>query len=192
VTTNPVERLGADRALARERQDPCANLCTLANVDEDGLPQVRTLVLRELDQRLAVFVNESSPKWPSLEKGPIAIVVWLPTINVQYRLSCLTEPVPESMVAESWLERPPPPKRMDWLYTRIQAQSTEIESREKLLAEIEALDVPDPLVAPSTAKGLYLAPILVDRLDLGQANGIHDRRRYLLGNPGWYEKVLIP
>jgi pyridoxamine 5'-phosphate oxidase len=189
---DPLTLLAADRQLARERQDPCANLCTLANVDADGLPQARTLVLRDLDERLAIFVNRTSPKFPFLQNDAVSIVVWLPTCNVQYRLACRTEAVPHAMVAESWHLRPEPPKRMDWLYARVQGQSTPIESREGLLAMLEALDLPDPLEAPDVASGFFLTPSMVERLDLGQENGVHDRRRYSLGNPGWYEEVLIP
>lgn len=182
----------ADRDCARERRDPCANLCTLANVDDDGLPQVRTLVLRDLDEGLAVFVNATSPKFRALEEGPVGVVIWLPTLNLQYRLAAETEQVPTELVADSWGLRPEPPKRMDWLYTRIQAQSTPVASREVLLEMLERLNLVEPLTAPETACGLYLKPTLVDRLDLGQENGVHDRRRYTLGNPGWYEEVLIP
>lgn len=186
----PLTRLGADRALARERQDPCAGVCTVANVDRDGMPQARTLVLRDMDDRLAVFVNATSPKFAHL--GSVSVVIWLPSVNVQYRLNCSTEPVPQALVAESWRLRPDPPKRMDWLYTRVQAQSTKIDSREALLAKLQDLALPDPLEAPETARGLYLNATLIDRLDLGQENGVHDRRRYRLGNPGWEEQVLVP
>ena len=35
-------------------------------------------------------------------------------------------------------------------------------------------------------------PQLVERLELGMDNGIHDRRRYVPGNPAWTETVLTP
>jgi pyridoxine/pyridoxamine 5'-phosphate oxidase len=81
---------------------------------------------------------------------------------------------------------------MDWLYTRRLPQSSIIASREALLHELETLELPEPLTAPHTASGFYLAPQVIDRLDLGMANGIHDRRRYRLGNPSWSEEVLVP
>jgi len=189
---DPVIRLIADRTRARAQQDPCANLCTLANVDEDGLPRARTMVLREIDARLAIFVNATSPKWPTICSGNVSIVVWLPTLNVQYRLACETEPVPEALVAASWQLRPDPPKQMDWFYTRIQPQSSNVASRHELLDKLASLDLPDPLLAPDTAKGLFLNPTTIDRLDLGQTNGIHDRRCYQRNKPGWTETVLAP
>ena len=189
---HPIEQLLADREAARDQRDPCANLCTLANIDENGVPQARTLVLRELDSRLAVFVNATSPKWPHLETGPVSIVVWLPTQNLQYRLACTTEPVAADIVAESWQLRPDPPKRMDWYYAQAQSQSSVVASRDKLLERLNALQLPDPLHAPAEARGLYLLPHKVERLDLGYENGVHDRRLFTASNPDWVEVVLTP
>lgn len=188
--TDPLALLAADRALARERQDPCAALCTLANVDANGLPQARTLVLRDVAGRLAIFVNATSPKFEHLDR--VSVVVWLPTLNVQYRLTCGTEPVPATLVAESWQLRPDAPKRLDWLYTRRHAQGAVIGSRERLLEVLASLPLPEPLVAPDTARGLFLLPESIERLDLSQENGVHDRRRYTPGNPSWREDVLVP
>jgi pyridoxamine 5'-phosphate oxidase len=188
---DPLIKLADDRRQARESDDPCAGLCTLASLNDAGWPDARTLVLRDVDGRLAVFVNATSPKFAHLDR--VSVVVWLPTINVQYRLRCTTSPVPGRLVAESWQLRPEPPKRMDWLYTLQQGQSTAIASRDALLDTLAGLALPDPLVAPETARGLFLNPEQIDRLDLGMDNGVHDRRRYLPGNPGgWIEEVLVP
>jgi pyridoxine/pyridoxamine 5'-phosphate oxidase len=193
TAADPLGLLLRDRQTAREREDPCANLCTLANVDGDGLPQARTLVLREIERRLAVFVNATSPKFPFLDDATVSVVVWLPSISIQYRLACATTLVEPAVVAQSWQLRPDPPKHMDWFYTQQQSQSSPIESREALLERLAGQALPEPLVAPDTARGFYLEPRLIERLDLAQDNGIHDRRRYLPGNPGgWRETVLVP
>ncbi|MCB1685884.1 MAG: hypothetical protein R3E82_00235 [Pseudomonadales bacterium] len=190
--TDPMQRLAADRAAARARQDPCAGLCTVANVDESGLPQQRTLVLRDLEARLAVFVNSTSPKWPSLRQGPVSVLVWLPSLNVQYRLACRTDPVPEHLVHASWQLRPDSPKRLDWFYTHHAPQSSTVGSREELLSALASLALPEPLTAPPTAQGLYLHPLTVERLDLTQDNGVHDRRSYRRDEDIWIETTLTP
>jgi pyridoxine/pyridoxamine 5'-phosphate oxidase len=188
----PVRQLIADRSLARDRKDPCANLCTLANVNSDGDAEARTVILREIDEQLAVFINATSPKWQPVVSSGVSIVVWLPTVNVQYRLTCRTEPVASTLVAESWQLRPNPPKRMDWFYTLMQPQSSPVSSRRQLLEDLDSVSLPEPLTAPDTARGLYLIPSAVERLDLGQENGIHDRRRYLKQDSIWIETVLTP
>ena len=190
---DPLAQLINDRAAARERNDPCAELCTAASVDHLGSPQARTLVLREIETRLALFGNETSPKWAEMSNASsIAIVVWLPSMKLQYRLNCRTEAVPKDIVHESWALRPEVPKSLDWYYTTHQPQSSKVPDRATLLRQLDSIALPDPLVAPETASGLYLVPQLVDRLDLNQADGVHDRRRYELAGEGWVESVLVP
>ncbi len=193
LAADPLELLTADRTRARSLDDPCANLCTLATVDAAGHPQARTLVLRDLDGRLAVFLNDTSPKWRQLElSASAAVVVWLPTVNVQYRLQCDTRPVAKADVHESWKLRPEPPKRLDWFYTRVQPQSTPFPDRQALLERLRELRLREPLVAPRTAAGLYLEPFAVERLDLAMTDGVHDRRSFERRAAGWQETVLVP
>lgn len=192
AVADPIAMLRDDRSRARALSDPCAGLCTLANVDAQGIPQARTLVLRDVEERLAVFVNTTSPKWESLQSGPVSIVVWLPTLQLQYRLVCETEVMPQALVHESWHARPEPPKRMDWFYTRIQAQSSPIGDRERLLAAFESLAAPEPLTPPETAHGLYLHPNMLERLHLGQDNGVHDRQHFSRHQTGWRVQTLVP
>ncbi|MCY4564581.1 MAG: hypothetical protein OXE40_08900 [Gammaproteobacteria bacterium] len=186
---NPLHRLREDRARARELNDPYAELCVLATVDSHRNPQARTLVLRDLDERLAVFVNATSPKWPSMDS--VAAVVFLASLDIQYRLQCRTEPVAAETVQASWQLRPEIPKRLDWLYEK-RPQSSVLRRREQLLAELTAAPVPDPLVAPDSARGLYLVPEAVERLDVKHDSGIHDRRRWTLAEGEWREQVLVP
>ena len=84
---DPLTQLLADRERAREAMDPCANLCVTATVDADGQPQARTMVLRELGTRLAIFCNDTSPKWQEITNSShVAITVFLPSANLQYRM----------------------------------------------------------------------------------------------------------
>lgn len=190
--SDPLDRLRSERASARELNDPCANLCTLASIDPEGFPQARTLVLRDLSNLLAVFINRTSPKWPQLINAPVSLVVWLPTLQVQYRLSCRTEEIPQSLVHESWHLRPDAPKRMDWFYTLVAPQSSALGSRGELLDALADLDLTEPLTPPATAHGLYLHPEQVERLHLGQADGIHDRQQYRLQDGVWSVVTLVP
>ncbi|MFW6094163.1 MAG: pyridoxamine 5'-phosphate oxidase family protein [Pseudomonadota bacterium] len=190
---NPLELLAADREQARARQDPCANLCTLATVDTGGHPQARTLALRDLQGRLAVFLNETSPKWRQLQaSASAAVVVWLPSLEVQYRLQCDTRPVVRTDVHESWKLRPDTPKRLDWFYTRVQPQSSPLSGRELLERHLSTLALREPLVAPRTAAGVYLEPFRIERLDLTMPDGLHDRRSFERHSRGWHETVLVP
>ncbi|MBX3705901.1 MAG: pyridoxamine 5'-phosphate oxidase family protein [Pseudomonadales bacterium] len=191
--SDPLERLRADRARAFEVGDPCAGLCTVASVDAAGHPAARTLVLRELEGRFAVFTNRTSPKWTQFERSAtVAVVVWLPMLNLQYRLQCTTHPVPDALVHASWLLRPDVPKRLDWFYTTAASQGTVIADRRALLDGLAGVSLPEPLTAPPTAAGRYLEPHSIDRLDLAQPDGVHDRRHFEWRGNDWVETVRVP
>ncbi len=191
TTANPLALFHGDRARARAAGDPMAALCTLATSGAECEPDLRTLVLRDVDDALAVFVNASSPKWNALQSGAALLTYW-PSIQIQYRLRVTTAAVPTDVVHTSWQLRPDPPKRMDWFYQQRRAQSSPVASRNALLAELAALELPEPLHAPAQARGMLLTPIEIERLDLTQADGIHDRRRFRWVDATWHEEVLVP
>ena len=189
---NPLARLAEERATARGRNDPWANLCTVASVNAAGEPEARVLVLRDLHGKLAIFCNASSPKLEDFRRTEtVSVVVYLPTLSIQYRLRSTLEAVPTQAVHDSWKLRPDSPKRLDWLYEK-HPQSTPIHSRDALLDALEALALPEPLVAPESALGFYLRLLEVERLDLDMGDGVHDRRRYRLRGDAWVESVLVP
>ena len=189
---DPIRLLQADRAEARERKDPNANLCLLATV-RDGQPQARMLVLRDVEDRLALFFNANSPKAAQIRMSEtVAVVVYLPSMDVQYRLECRLDTVPAPIVRASWQLRPPIPKRLDWLYQR-HPQGTAVASRERLVSLLGLADeTAPPSTAPESAVGYFLDVVEVERLHLAQPDGIHDRRRYQRQGDSWREELLIP
>ena len=181
----------ADRDRARSAQDPMASVCTLANIDERGSAQLRTLVLRDVEDQLAIFINATSPKWRHLQSGVSLLCYW-PSISIQYRIVAAVSAVPEAIVRDSWQLRPPVPKQMDWLYETWLRQSSEISDRDALLEKLAKQVLPQPLTAPDNARGLLLSPQTIERLDLGQQNGVHDRSLAILTDAGWTSTSLIP
>ncbi len=166
-----------------------AGVAIVASVTPAGEPAARTLVLRDLDSELALFINATSPKMTEFDASEtIALVVWLPSIQVQYRLTARLERIPVDVIHDSWRLRPDPPKKMDWVY-RDHPQSSEIASRAALL---DVLPEEVPTTAPESAVGFFLRVDLLERLDLGQANGVHDRRMYRRTDTDWAESVLVP
>ena len=189
---DPLARFAEDRARARERDDGWANLCAVATVTAAGEPAVRVLVLREVDDRLGVFVNATSPKAREFAgSATVAVLSYLPTLTVQYRLQCTLEPMPPETVHAAWQMRPAIPKRMDWLYAQ-HPQSSPVADRAALLDALEAAPRPEPLVAPESAAGYFLDPVAVERLDLAGDGGVHDRRQYRCEPRGWVETILVP
>lgn len=191
---DPLLRFKADRQAAWDAKDPMAAVCVLATVDADGLPQARTLVLRDIadgsTEGLAIYINASSPKWQQ-SQGRVAIQTWWPATQIQYRMQATCQPLPAEHIAQSWQLRPDPPKRMDWLYQQL-PQSSTVANRQALLDLLGDAPLPEPLVAPEGARGLLLKPDVIERLDLTQSNGVHDRVRYHRSGDAWRHQTLVP
>ena len=212
---DPLGWLHKDRHQARQRQDPWADLCVVATVTGEGEPSARVLVVRELDlgtetasmssapwsdQRhpetanpaLGIFVNASSPKVEEFSRSStVAVLIYLPSVIVQYRLRCTLNAIDPVVVHEAWQMRPEVAKRMDWLY-ETHPQSTEITSRRTLLDAVSSESGAQPLLAPESAVGYLFQPFEVERLDLSRTDAPHDRRRYSARKGNWVEAVLVP
>lgn len=194
MSMDPWQQLRNDRASAASAADPCANLCYLATVDTTGAPQVRTLVLRDIgDEGLGLFVNSTSPKWGQLEAG-VSVLVYLPSLSLQYRLQATLEPIAKALVDESWQLRPPTPKRLDWLYQSYQPQSSEVRDQASLLDELDTQVPGVPEHAPESAQGLRLKVQQIERLDLNADGGPHHRQLFKRRGDGigWQALTLIP
>ena len=191
---DPLALLTDDRRKARAANDPWANLCVLATVDARHEPQARVVVLRDLEQRFAVFINGTSPKHSELGlSARHTVLVYLSSLGVQYRLMVSFERVPSTIVHASWLERPRIPKVMDWLYESFQVQSSEVPSRDFLVERYEELDtrLPKSVEAPSHALGYYLVADEVERLEL-HGDRIHARRHYRRVGLVWHAAERVP
>ena len=202
---NPLAKLDDDRRQARQQRDPWAELCTVSTVTASGEPSARVLVVRELDPGaertaaskpenpvLGIFVNASSPKVDEFaNSSTVAVLIYLPSVKVQYRLRCILDPIEPAVVHKAWQMRPEIPKRMDWVYEK-HPQSSEIASRQALIDAVASEAREEPLLAPESAVGYVFRPFEVERLDLGRGDAPHDRRRYSARDGDWVEAVLVP
>ena len=161
------------------------------------------LVLREVDARFALFVNGSSPKHAEFgESASVQLLVYLPSLAVQYRLTCGLAAMPPAVVHASWRQRPLVPRQLDWLYAE-RPQSSPLPSAMWLAAALakgggpsadaaSSVDVASSVdAAPASALGYYLVPHGVERLLLRQ-DAPHDRRRYTLADGAWRSEALMP
>lgn len=186
---NPLEKLAADRQAARAQNDAWAALCTLGTVNEDGDAEQRTLVLRDHESRLALFFSAHSPKWRELQGRPTCSVqLYLPSIQVQYRVRASWEVIDPQQVFASWVLRPDVPKKLDWLYEQ-HPQSSAID-RSELLAQLDE-DTNVPEHAPETAMGVFLNPVYLERLQLSR--GVHERESWThSAQQQWVHQHLVP
>jgi pyridoxamine 5'-phosphate oxidase len=168
------------------------NAMQVATVDAQGHPAVRTVLLKDLDERgIAFYTNYESDKGRELAATPYAsaVIYWGP-LERQVRL---TGPVTRVDRAEGdvyFASRPRGSQISAWA----SPQSSVIESRailedavRSLERRYEGADVPTP---PHWG-GLRIAPRSVEFWQ-GRADRLHDRIRYRLDAGTWVVERLAP
>lgn len=191
MTDDPLTLLSHDRSEARRVNDPLVDRCVLGTVDREGQAALRTLVLREIEGRLALFYNRTSSKHVELMNGGQrgSLLVFLPSIGVQYRIESRFEAIPRLVLEEHWQLKPDAAKRMDSIYER-HPQSTVIDD----FASFETLfaaTVP-PRKSPRNGYGVFVVPAVVERLELRPDPHMHDRKIYRREANDWRVQQLVP
>lgn len=194
---NPITRVINDRTEARKLGDSNADTCFLALADKQGQASVRTLVLRDIsDNRFALFLNKTSPKWRLLQAGAsYELLLWYPTMQRQYRIGGSMVEIDPAVVKTNWMRRPQGSKLLDQVYQSMSAQSSEITSRAQLVEEITRLRQSkkiDDMPAPEGVGGIELIATRIEMLDLNRDDRIHDRQIFRLIEDSWQSTVLVP
>ena len=190
---NPIDLLHQDREHARSLNDPMVDLASIATVNKHGEPQCRTLVLRTIKNRLAIFVNQTSPKYQEFKLSKTtAVMVYLPSLSVQYRLACKLSKIDPNIVRYHWNLRPEISKQLDWLYeNETYPQSSQIESSE--LLQMLLLKIPQSQQAPDSAVGFYLDVCRVEQLQLKAQRKVFHRLLFSLqDHGGWNVGYIVP
>lgn len=190
-SVDPVALFQEDRNRARDAEDACVDRCVLGTQVHGQPVSMRVLVLRDIDDRLAVFYSSTSSKHIELAstKFKASLLVFFPTIGIQYRIRADLEQVAEDVVKSHWQLKPNAAKRMDSLYRRY-PQGTVIADEEQFKTQFAAA-VP-PVQAPSHSVGYYIEPFEIERLELHDDPAMHDRNLFKRRNSRWEVHALVP
>jgi len=179
-----------DQALASGLAEP--NAFALATADEHGLPSVRLVLLKALDDRgFTFFTNYDSRKGHELAVNPHAALVFpWHAIERQVRVEGAVERVTEAESDEYFANRPLGSRLGAWA----SAQSAAIPDREFLErrhAELMA-KYPDGVVPrPEHWGGYRVVPVAVEFWQ-GRTSRLHDRIRFTLREGKWLRERLSP
>lgn len=113
------DRLWQELQRAPQRGHPW-RLCTLATVTPDGLPDARSVVLRQVDpaeRELCFFTDTRSPKVAQIARQPRGVVVmWSAELGWQVRLSVQLEVLDSGLaVLSHWTRLKLTPAVFDYL-----------------------------------------------------------------------------
>lgn len=181
-----------EEAVRREPADP--NAMALATVDADGVPNVRMVLLKGVDERGFVFyTNRDSTKGKELEgAGHAALVFHWKSLTRQVRVRGTVEPVTDAEADAYFATRP----RLAQIGAWASRQSAPLESRlafEKAVALYTAKYLVGPVPRPPFWSGYRVVPRAIEFWH-DRPFRLHDRvefRREKLGG-AWTKTRLYP
>jgi len=188
----PFERFGAVFAEAKRAIAKDPNAMSLATVDAKGQPAVRTVLLKDFDERGFVFFTNST-SWKGqalLQAGRAGLNFYWRELDQQVRIEGEVERVDERESDEYFASRP----RVSQLGAWASHQSESLDSRETLerrLAELTAKYEGQSVPRPPHWGGFRVKP---HRIEFWKAHEfrLHWREQYVKAGYGWDKGWLNP
>ena len=172
--------------------EPEPTAMSLATTDASGKVSVRTMLLKDFDNRGFVFyTNTRSNKGKQLSQCPQAALcmVWK-TVFQQVLVEGKVEPVTGKEADEYFASRPRGSQIGAWA----SLQSEPLDSRETLeqrVADFEQKFANQKVPRPAHWSGYRLVPSMIE-FWYGKDSRLHDRFRFTLNDGQWERRRLYP
>ncbi len=192
---DPITLFGDWLAAARESEHNDANAMALATVDDAGLPDVRTLLLKDFGPGGFTFYSnlESAKASQLASAGKAAILFHWKSLERQVRIRGAVRRASDEAADEYFASR----ARISQIGAWASPQSSELADREALKARValftDLFEDDDAIPRPPYWGGYVLVPDAIEFWQ-GQAYRLHDRLKYTRGgdSAGWERTRLNP
>ena len=188
---DPVALFGAWMKDAEASELNDANAVSLATASRDGMPNVRMVLMKRVDERgFAFYTNAESKKGAELEENPRAAMCFhWKSLRRQVRISGSVTELPSDDADEYFHSR----SRLSQLGAVASQQSRVLASREVLVSRVEELqaEFPGEIPRPVYWKGYVLKPERIEFWKDG-AGRLHDRFLFTRSGDGWRKERLFP
>ncbi|MBB4659739.1 pyridoxamine 5'-phosphate oxidase [Parvularcula dongshanensis] len=176
-------------AKKHEANDP--NALSLATVDADGLPDVRVVLLKDLDDGFTFYTNKDSAKGRELSANPRAAMAFhWKSIRRQIRVRGMVEEVADDEADAYFASRSRGAQTGAWASRQSHplANKKTLEGRvDEVEARFDGQDVP----RPPFWGGYRLKPMSIE-FWVNRPYRLHDRLLFERDGPAWRKTRLYP
>jgi pyridoxamine 5'-phosphate oxidase len=192
ATSDPIPLFAAWLGEAEASEPADANAMALATVDADGLPNVRIVLLKGVDENGFVFyTNLKSAKGAELgANAKAALCFYWKSLGRQVRIRGPVAPVADSEADAYFSTRPRESRIGAWASRQSQPLASRAELDEavaRFAAKFGHGDVP----RPDYWSGYRLSPVEIEFWQAGDFR-LHDRVVFRRKGAGWEKTLLYP
>jgi pyridoxamine 5'-phosphate oxidase len=191
TAVDPIALFGAWMREAEVSELNDASAGALATTSRDGMPNVRMVLVKQIDQRsFCFYTNAESQKGLELADNPRAAICFhWKSLRRQVRVAGRVTELSAAEADDYFHTRP----RLSQLGAVASEQSRALDSRELLVTRVKDLEnrFPAEIPRPEYWRGYVLIPERIEFWKSGEGR-LHDRLLFSRSGEGWRKQRLFP